>query len=142
MSKERKRILQMLSKDRITVDEAERLLKAVGEDEGSADRGRQDQPAKRRAKYLRVVVEPSEPGRGGESVNIRVPMKLLRAGIKLGSLIPDGAKEKVGDALCDKGLNIDLNSMNASNIEEIVEALCELTVDVDSGDEKVRIFCE
>ena len=74
-------------------------------------------------------------------MNIRVPMKLLRAGIKLASLIPANAQGKVDDALKEKGLNIDISQITENNIGDIIESLDELTVEVD-GKEKVRIFCE
>ena len=45
---------------------------------------------KTRAKYLRVLVEADETMtglKGGTTVNVRVPMQLLRAGVRLASLI-------------------------------------------------------
>ena len=36
-------------------------------------------------KYLRVIVDANEPGEGPVKINVRVPLMLLRAGVKLTS---------------------------------------------------------
>jgi DNA-directed RNA polymerase subunit F len=139
MNEERRKILEMLSEDKINVEEAERLLSAISE---SAEEAAQETPTgKEKLKYLRVIVEPSPGSKDPERVNIRVPMKLLRAGIKLASLVPKDVQGKVDDALKEKGLSLDFSQINEENLEEIVESLRDLTVDVE-GKEKVRIFCE
>eukprot|EP01035_Chromulina_nebulosa_P043685 gene43685-59168_t len=76
----------MLSEGKITTDEAERLLAALdgaARPFGAAADGAF--PTKRPAlKYLRVAVDTDEPGDGGPTkVNIRVPLDLLRAGVRL-----------------------------------------------------------
>jgi hypothetical protein len=78
-----------------------------------------------------------------DRVNVRVPMSLIRAGIKLTSLIPDQAMDKVNDALRDKGINFDVRSVKPEDIEELIGALGELEVDVVSArGEKVKVFVE
>jgi len=137
MSEQRKKILQMLAEGKITVDEAERLLCALS--------GKQDEEAgpalaaDKKPKYLRVLVQG---GPKGENVNIRVPLALIRAGIKLKSVLPDHAKDKLGAALKNKGINIDLDKAAPETVEEIISGISGLSVDVDGGDEQVRIFCE
>lgn len=140
MSEDRRSILQMLSEGKITPDEAERLMAAL-------ERGPQaalgPAPGARRVvKYLRVVVDTDEPGDGPTKVNIRVPMNLLRAGVRLSSIIPPIAREKVNAAMARNGVPFDLNQLKPENLEELVEQLDELTVDVDQEKTKVRIFCE
>jgi len=84
-------------------------------------------------KYLRVVVDSAD----GDKVNVRVPMSLIRTGLKLSSLMPADAAE----AVLEKG--IDLSALKNLDGEELVEALRELSVDVDSADgDKVRVFTE
>jgi DNA-directed RNA polymerase subunit F len=139
MSEERKKILGMLVEGKISVEEAERLLSAISESEEESIPGKKTETAK--LKYLRVVVEPGPGSKNDERVNIRVPIKLIRAGIKLASLLPNGVQGKVDDALKEKGLNLDFSQINEENIEEIVESLRDLTVDVE-GEERVRIYCE
>jgi hypothetical protein len=139
MSEERKKILEMLAKGKISVDEAERLLSALSESEGESSPGKKTEVSK--LKYLRVVVEPGPGSEKDERVNIRVPIKLIRAGMKLASLLPNDVQGKVDDALKEKGISLDFSQINEENLEEIVESLRDLTVDV-KGEERVRIYCE
>jgi hypothetical protein len=37
---------------------------------------------------------------------------------------------------------LDLNQIKPENLEELVNQLNDLTVDVDQGSNKVRVFCE
>ncbi len=96
MNENRRQILEMLAAGKITADEAERLLAALepdssgttGEFLGSVAGGNGTKSAapKSRAKYLRVLVEADEGMtgmKGQTTVNVRVPMQLLRAGVRL-----------------------------------------------------------
>jgi len=74
----------MVAEGKISPAEAEQLLDAVVETGADADAARAAD-AKAKPKFLRVLVEES----GGDRVNIRVPLSLLRAGVKFGSLLPD-----------------------------------------------------
>jgi len=139
MSEERKKILNMLAEGKISVEEAEKLLSAISAQEEETSPGEKSGLSK--LKYLRVVVEPGEKSEKAERVNIRVPIKLIRAGIKLASLLPNDVQGKVDDALKEKGLNLDFSQINEENIQEIVESLRDLTVDVE-GQDRVRIYCE
>lgn len=136
MSDEKRKILEMLSDKKITVDEAERLLAALGESSGSDSKSSNWSP-----KYLRVVVEPVGPKSDGERVNVRVPMNLIRAGLKWASFIPKDAQGKVEHAFHEKGIDMDFNKMKPEDLEELILNLRDLQVEVD-GDEKVRVFCE
>ena len=69
-------------------------------------------------------------------------MQLLRAGVKLAALIPDQARNQLNVHLRDKGMSVDLGNIKPENLEELVDQLCDLTVDVDDKDAKVRVFCE
>ena len=148
MSEERRRILNMLAEGKITVEDAEKLLVAVAEPAGPAQAQAPGSPPspKARAKYLRVRHEKqgTDGGDGGERVNIRIPLQLLRAGLKLSALLPDEAKAKVGPALRAKGIDLDLKGVKPEDIDELLGALEELTIDVESENKKetVRIFCE
>jgi len=143
MSEDRKKILTMVAEGTITVDEAERLLGALGKN-GTAAEAQTGvtgaAPAKRQLKYLRVVVDNVK----GDNVNIRVPMALLRAGLKLSALVPPSVYAKVSDQMAEKGLDFDLNAMlKSGDIEQLVESLGELDVDVNSATgDKVRVFFE
>lgn len=150
MNEHRRQILQMLSDGKINADEAERLIAAVEQPMSSfssADSGSAT-TAKPRPKYLRVVVDSEDDGRheGPTKVNVRVPMQLLRAGVRLAGLIPAQALHRANDAMHAKGVPIDLTQIKPENLEELVEQLNDLTVDVDQKDAyakvKVRVFCE
>ena len=41
----------------------------------------------------------------------------------------------------EKGMNFDLNSLNPENVQEIMTALEELTVDIDTDDSTIQVFC-
>jgi polyhydroxyalkanoate synthesis regulator phasin len=147
MSENRKQILEMLSQGKITADEAERLMTALdsersaGSFSNSSETGTKPKP-----KYLRVLVEAADKFNRHDGkptkVNIRVPMALIRAGVKLGGLIPQEARDKANAAMREKGMDFDLNSIKPENLEAILEQLNDLQVDVDEDKAKVRIFTE
>jgi len=143
MNEDRRHVLGMLAEGKITADEAERLIAALGEPRAPASfAGETAGPRVNRPKYMRVVVDANDPGEGPTKVNIRVPMQLLRAGVKLGSLIPAHARDQVNAAMAKEGIPFDINQLKPENLEELVEQLNDLTVDVDNERAKVRIFCE
>jgi hypothetical protein len=141
MTEERKTILEMLSEKKITVEEAERLIAALGAPEAPESGSPESGGAKIPWKYLRVVVEPGPNSEAKDKVNIRVPMKLIRAGLKFAALIPKNAQGEVNKALQEKGIDIDLSRIKPEDLHDILSNLDDLTVDVD-GRDKVRIFCE
>ncbi len=140
MNEERRKILDMLAQGKITVDEAEKLLAAVGET-GTGAAPETDASGRRSWKYLRIQVEPGSDSESGDRVNIRVPFKLIRAGLKFAAFIPREAHAKVNQAFKDKGLDIDLARITPQDLEEIVSNLDDMTIEVD-GKDKVRICCE
>jgi len=140
MSEERRQILKMLSEGKIDVSEAERLLDAVNETPEKAELA-ETAGEKTKLKYLRVQVEPKGNGKG-ERVNVRIPLQLIRAGAKIASFLPNGAKFNIERSLKDKGVNFSLSDINRENVDELINALREMSIDVDSDDEMVRIFCE
>jgi len=140
MSDEKKRILEMLEQGRINADEAERLINALSGDE--RDKAGPDETGiKTGHRYLRVMVEPEPGSENPEKVNIKVPYKLIRAGLKLASFIPKNAQDKVNEALQEKGMGIDFSKIKPEELEEIIGQLDDLSVNVD-GKATVRIFSE
>ena len=134
MSEETRKVLEMLSNGKISVQEAEQLLQAVTAPSQSADE------KKAEPKYFRVLVnKPAREGKKAEAVNIRVPMTVVRGGLRLGSLFPGMlAKKKVQLA---NGSELDLSKVTYTDLEAMIKDIGELTVDVD-GDAQVRIRCE
>jgi hypothetical protein len=146
MSDNRKRILEMLAEKKISVEEAERLLTLTGAEEESENKSHNVAPdVKLPYKYLRVVVQPgpeNQEGNGVEKVNVRVPMKLIRAGMKLTALIPPQAADKMHDAMQEQGIDFDIRNLKPDDIEELIDALADLEVNVNDGKETVRVYVE
>ncbi|OGN99375.1 MAG: hypothetical protein A2Y58_01420 [Chloroflexi bacterium RBG_13_51_52] len=160
MSDNKKKILEMLAEKKISADEAYKLLSAIDSNEGeSGDEGHdafkgKSPGNKGKPKYLRVTVMPPvggtingkgnlmQDGNVGR-VNVRVPMSLIRAGIKLTALIPPEALDKANSALKEKGINFDVRSIKTEDIEDLIEALGDMEIDVEGGKgEKVKVFVE
>ena len=144
MRENRRQVLDMLGAGKISPDEADKLIAALGsEANGSAAVA---PGARTWPKYLRVLVEADEEGHGDSltKVNIRVPMQLLRAGVRLTSLIPPLAREHVNQAMRDQGVGFDLAQLRPENLEDLIEHLKDLQIDVDhpKNKVKVRVFCE
>ena len=127
MSENRRQILDMLAQGKITADEAERLLAAVEREPTSPGEARRND----KIKYLRVVVDAMDDADGPTKVNVRVPMQLLRAGVKLTSIIPPRARTEVNEALRKEGIDVDIGKLTPESLEDIVEQLRDLQVDVD-----------
>ncbi|MBN2227577.1 MAG: hypothetical protein JW763_09445 [candidate division Zixibacteria bacterium] len=149
MSDEQRQILDMVANGKINIDEAERLLKAIGKQEvakhavsssyaHSESEGAETPRSK--PKYLHIVVD--EGSGAGDRVNIKIPLQVLRMGIKLQSLMPESAREKLNDKLSDKGIHLNLNSLDAKSLDSLIESLGDLSIDIEDGEDKVRIFCE
>jgi hypothetical protein len=157
MSDNKKKILEMLAEKKISADDAYRLLTAVDEDQGGQrntgkdntgryDTGRQETENKTKPKYLRVTVTPGEGHTDtthADHVNVRVPMSLVRAGLKLTSLIPPDALDKANSALREKGINFDVRNIKPEDLEELIDALGDMQVDVQSArGDNVKVFVE
>lgn len=140
MNEQRKDILDMLAEGKITAEEAEQLIAALDRDRPSVATASDLRPAGK-AKYLRVEVDTMENGEPGR-VNVRVPLQLLRAGVRLAALVPPQALIKANEELSKSGVPFDLTQLKPEQLEELVELLDEITVEVDQPDAKVRVFCD
>ena len=143
MNEQRRQVLQMLAEGKITADEAERLITALERDQSEPPTGAAPRP-NARPKYLRVLVSSDDDGTGeGPSrINIQVPLQLLRAGVRVASLIPPQALTRVNEALSKSGVPIDLAELKPQHIEELIDHLDEVIVDVSDPGSKVQVFCE
>lgn len=140
MNEQRKDILQMLTEGKITADEADQLLAALDRDRPASPPA--DARPKARPKYLRVEVDANDDDDGPVRVNVRVPLQLLRAGVRLASLIPPQALGHANEEMQRAGVPFDLSQLKPEQLEELVEHLDDMTVEVDQRDAKVRVFCE
>jgi hypothetical protein len=141
VNEQRRQVLQMLAEGKITADEAERLIDALEREQPESPPGAAPRQ-KPRPKYLRVVVVDNSGDDGPSRVNVRVPLQLLRAGVRLTSLIPPQALTKINAELNKSGVPIDLTQLKPQDIEELIDQLDDVTLDVDDPDTKVQVFCE
>lgn len=148
MSEDRKRILGMLAEGKITAEEADMLLESLGAST-QAPAAKTDTtmpsenwptgpaPAGTVPKFLYVKVYG-----GKDTVDVKVPLGLLRAGLKLTSLIPPQAMDQINDSMGEAGMSIDFNNLKPEDVEALIENLGEMEVNVRSGDgDNVRVFC-
>jgi hypothetical protein len=143
MSDDRSRILGMVAEGKITVDEASRLLDALGAREmppaaaGSPIKGDPTPLLKAMPKFLYVKVVSE----AGDNVDVKIPVALIRSGLKLTSLIPPQAMEQLSGSMAEHGMSIDFSNLKPEDIDDIVEALREMEVNVDSANgDKVRVY--
>ena len=139
MSKERMRILKMVSKGKLSVDEANNLLDALQDGSSGTANGGSFTELKNLPKFLYVQVDSSDD----DNVNVRVPLGLIRAGMRLTHLIPPSAMDQVNASMEKQGMSIDLSNLTKEDIEVLVQSLAEMEVKVDSKNgDKVRVYCE
>ena len=147
MSEDRARILNMLAEGKISAAEAEGLLDAL--ESRAADMGAGAAPSAIKGdptpllnalpKFLHVKVD----GDAGEKVDVKVPLALVRSGLKLTSLIPPQAMDQINSQMAESGMSIDFSNFKPEDIDELIEALREMEVNVDGANgEKVRVYAE
>ena len=142
MHEQRRQILDMLAEGKITTDEAERLITALEHQppEQSPAAAARSKP---RPRYLRVVVNSEDvAGEGASRINVRVPLQLLRAGVRLATLVPPQVLVKVNGELEKSGWPFDLTQLKPQQLEDLVEHLDDLTVDLDDPTAQIKVFCE
>lgn len=134
MSEETHKVLEMLSSGKISVEEAEQLLQAVAAPVQAEEK-------KVEPRYFRILVnKPAREGKKAENVNIRVPMTVVRGGLRLSALFPGMLGKK--RIQLDDGTELDLSKIHYTDLEAMIKDIGELTVDVDGDDAQVRIRCE
>jgi hypothetical protein len=132
MSEETRKVLEMLSDGKINVQEAEQLLAAVDAPSQAVQ--------KVEPRYFRILVnKPARDGKKAENVNIRVPITVVRGGLRLSALFPSMLGNK--KMQLENGTELDLSKIHYADLEAMIKDIGELTVDVD-GDAQVRIRCE
>ena len=82
------------------------------------------------------------PGSQSRRTAVRIPLALIRAGVKLHTLVPDTATG-LARILADHGMDRNLRNLTESDIEHLVNAPDALEIAiVRCGREKVRIYVE
>ncbi len=148
MTSERKQILEMLAAGKVSVEEAERLLQLTAGGPGAASADSPTAPISLRVsdpKFIRIMVEPAENAgstKDQHHVNIRIPLKIVRAGVNLASLLPGETGKMVQGSLLEKGYMSDISKLSGSALDELIEALQELSIDATIDNHTVRVFVE
>jgi hypothetical protein len=139
MQAERKKILEMLAEGKISAEDAEKLLDKIGSNPAvntapsAKNPDTKTLPEAAGRKFLRILISSAT---GREEVNMRVPLALMRGGIKLLTVLPP----RVAQKLAAKGF--DLSGLLDSG-GELTKSIEELDLDVDSGEgQKLRVYCE
>jgi hypothetical protein len=146
MSEDRSRILSLLAAGKITADEAERLLDALdarssaaaAAPAGAAFAGDPEPLLAALPKHLYVKVIAVS----GDNVDVKIPIALVRSGLKLTSLIPPQAMDQISDTMSQHGMSVDFNNLKPEDIDELIGALREMEVNVDAKNgDTVRVYC-
>ena len=156
MDEPKKKILEMVASGKVSVEEAAALLDKIepitpgsrqleGPDDAEQPTGQAppmpplperepiEQARTKTPRYLRVHVESKD----GDEVNVRLPFSLIKTGIKLGSLLPKEASKAIDQS------GLDLSKLAELEGDELVDALSELQVHVESADgDEVHVYCE
>ena len=166
MGDDRNRILDLLASGKISVEEATRLLDALDVKSGKSDGidaaasaktgwpkffasggGKTATPGDKTAAtgstnapkfmYVKVVSEK------GDNVNVKIPLGVVRAGLKLTTLIPKPATDQINKAMAEKGMSFDINNIKPEDLNELVESLAEMEIEVLQGNgDTVKVFAE
>jgi hypothetical protein len=144
MSEDRSRILSLLAAGKITADEAERLLDALdarpsaAAPAGAPFQGDPEPLIAALPKHLYVKVIAVN----GDNVDVKIPIALVRSGLKLTSLIPPQAMDQISDTMSQHGMSVDFNNLKPEDIDELIGALREMEVNVDAKNgDTVRVYC-
>ena len=149
-SDDARQILEMLAQGKITVDDADRLLKATADARAATSStdaaGDKDAP---RPRWLRINIHKmaNDHRPHAKDVNIRVPFGIVRGGMRLGAIIATFAGEKAAQRMKARGVDVDLaainddlSKMNGPELETFLSSLHD--IDIDDGKSQVRITCE
>jgi hypothetical protein len=131
-----KRVLELLTQGKVTIDQAEQLLSALKDAPG-------DGAPRTPPKWMRITIDKAaQDGRAARTVNIRVPLALARSGVRLGAMFPFVFGPKLKEEFQKQGVDFDLSKLDFSDIEAAARDLGETTIDVDDGKAQIRVRCE
>lgn len=147
MDDNQRKVLEMVAAGKVSVADAERLLEKLnhpvpgakgdptddaGEDVESESPA-SAKPKGKAPKFLRVVVHDV----CGDNFNVRVPLTLVKTGVRLSALLPREARAAVEEQ------GVDLNGLSGLDGADLVAALTDLELNAQEVDgSSVRIFCE
>jgi len=136
MNEEILKVLEMVREGKISAEEGEKLLSAMGTQAPAKKTGKKNS-------MLRVRVDVKDPDKKEQArVNVNVPLTLAKKALGLMSLVPKDVKKE----LAEQGINLD-----EINLQELIELfedgeISEELVNVDTGDDvqgaKVRVYVD
>lgn len=136
MNEEVLKVLEMIREGKLTPEQGEKLLAAMGGDAPVKKPGKKNS-------MLRVRVDVKDPDKKEVArVNANVPLALAKKAVGLMSLIPKDVKAE----LAEKG--IDLDHINLKELIEMFEdgIINEELVSVDAGDDergaRVKVYVD
>ena len=149
-----RRILDMLSQGKITVDEADRLIQALTTDRpaetataSTADTATDG----KRVRWFRINIHKpaKDETHRPKDVNIRVPIAVVKGGMRLGAIIATFAGKNAAQRMKERGLDLDLSTingdlsrMNGAEFDTFLKSLDDTNIEIDDGKSQVRITCE
>jgi hypothetical protein len=143
MNEHRRQILDMLAAGKITADEADKLLQALPPEatDLASDTRREG------GKFFRIEVRrPARDGCSEKKVDIRVPVTVVRSGLKLGSLLrgfkDDRWSGKLSDRLRAHGVDVDWDHLDMAQLETLIAQVGDVSIDVDDGRATIRVTRE
>jgi hypothetical protein len=147
MSDDTRRILDLVANGKVTVDEAEQLMQAIGASPPPAPAAAAplapDAAERVQPRWVRINVhKTAREGKHDKDVNIRVPIAIVKSGMRLGALIPGLAGDQVAARMREKGLDVDFSKLDAATIEAVLKELGDTNIEIESGKSQVRITCE
>ena len=140
MNEEKLKVLNMIAEGKISAEEGGKLLEALDKKEQKRSEPNKEKKEKGNINYLFVDINPKS-GESSEKVHVKVPLALVRAGVNIASMLPNDVQDKVNSAMDEKGMKFDLSSLKPENIEELIQALEEMEVNIDSEEHTVRVYC-
>jgi len=140
MNEEKLKVLNMIAEGKISAEEGAKLLEALDKKEKEDTKPLAVKKEKGNINYLYVDINPKSD-ESSEKVHVKVPLALVRAGVNIASMLPSDVQETVNNAMDEKGMKFDLSSIKPENIEELIQALEEMEVNIDSDEHTVRVYC-
>jgi len=140
MNEEKLKVLNMIAEGKISAEEGGKLLEALDKNNEKKAELFEEKKEKGNINYLFVDIHPTTD-ENKEKVHVKVPLALVRAGVNIASMLPTDVQDKVNDAMDEKGMKFDLSSIKPENIEELIQALEEMEVNIDSDEHTVRVYC-
>jgi len=143
MNEHRRRILDLLAAGKITAEEADQLLAALPAEPSSND------PEKDtgRRQYFRIEVrKPAQGDQREKKVDIRVPVNVVRSGLRLGSLLRGFKDDRWGTRLSERlkarGLDVDFDQLDMAQLDALLGEVGDVSIDVDDGRATIRVVRE